>query len=139
MFISDRGSNIKKALEGHDILFCFGHRINNVLQQTFYQIIPTKEKETAVATTTAPKKRRITAHISSEDESSSEEDDEVYRKPSPSKQPEATTTLSSLAVKPKELLEMISAAKKLVKYVKLVKKIFCYEISGSFFFVDQHQ
>jgi hypothetical protein len=138
MFVSDRGSNIKKALEGHDILFCFGHRINNVLQRTFYQIIPTTKQVTAVATTTAPKKRRITAHISSEDEISAEDDDEVYRKPSPSKQPEATTTLSSLPVKPKELLEMISAAKKLVKYVKLVKKIFFMKYQDPFF-VDQHQ
>jgi hypothetical protein len=32
MFMSDHGSNIIKALEGHDLLFCFGHRTNNVLQ-----------------------------------------------------------------------------------------------------------
>jgi hypothetical protein len=122
MFISDRGSNIRKALEGHDILFCFGHRLNNILQRTFYQGTQKKEKALQAATTTVQKKRPIKACGSSDEENSSE-DDELYKKPSPSKQPEATTTLSSVPIKPKELLEMISASKSIVKYVKVVGNI----------------
>jgi len=122
MFVSDRGSNIKKALEGHDLLFCFGHRINNVLQRTFYQIVSKKKKEPQATTTTPRKKRRVKPRDSSDEENSSGDDGD-YRKPSPSKQPEATTTLALLPAKPKELLDMISASKDIVKYVKLVGNI----------------
>jgi len=123
MFVSDRGSNIKKALEGHDVLFCFGHRINNVLTRTFYQVGSWKKEEPQATTATPRKKRRIQIPDSSDDEGSSE-DDEVYKRPSPSKEPEATISLSSLPVIPKELLDMISASKAIVKYVKLVGNIF---------------
>lgn len=122
MFVSDRGSNIKKALEGHDVLFCFGHRINNVLTRTFYQV-GSQKKEPQPTTTTPRKRCRIQVPDSSDEEGSSE-DDEVYKRPSPSKEPEATTSLSSLPAKPKELLDMISASKAIVKYVKLVGDIF---------------
>ena len=122
MFVSDRGSNIKKALEGQDVLFCFGHRINNVLTRTFYQVGSSKKEEQQATTATPGKRRRIQVPDSSDEESS--EDDEVYKRPSPSKEPEATTSLASLPVKPKELLEMISASKAIVKYVKLVGNIF---------------
>lgn len=126
MFISDRGSNIRKALEGQDLLLCFGHRINNVLQRAFYQIKPTKREELQGAKTSVSRKRPIKESDTSDEEESS--DDELYKKPSPSKQPEATTSLSSLPAKPKELLDMISASKSIVKYVKLVRNIFLIEI-----------
>ena len=126
MLISDRGSNIKKALEGHDVLFCFGHRINNVLQKAFYQIKPRKGKEIEATTTMVSRKRPIKASDTSDEEDTS--DDEAYKKPSPSKQPEATTGLSSLPSKPKELLDMISASKSIVKYVKSVRNSFLNEI-----------
>ena len=122
MFISDRGSSIKKALEGQDVLFCFGHRVNNILQKTLYQIKPRKVKELRATTTIVSRKRPTKISDTSNDEDTS--DDEVYKKPSPSKQPEATTSLSSLPTKPKELLDMISTSKSIVKYVKLVRNIF---------------
>ena len=83
-----------------------------------------KKEVTKTATTiTTSKQRPIKAQSSSDEESSSDDDDEVYRKPSTSKQPEATTTLAALPVKPKELLDMITASKSIVKYVKLVRNI----------------
>jgi len=125
LFTSDRSSNIKKALEGQDILFCFGHCLNNILKKTFYQIKPKKEKQLqATTTTTVSRKRRAKELASSnEDDSSDDDDDDVYRKLSPSKQPEATTSLSSLPIKAKEILDMISASKSIMKYVKLVRNI----------------
>jgi hypothetical protein len=35
-FVSDRGSNIVKALEDYQMINCFPHRLNNVLKRTFY-------------------------------------------------------------------------------------------------------
>lgn len=125
MFVSDRGANIKKALEGHEVLFCFGHRINNILQRAFYQIKSKKDRELQGATTTTNvRKKRRAKSSSSSDEENSCDDDDICRKPSPSKQPEATTTFASLPTKPKELLDVISASKSIVKYVKLVRNIF---------------
>lgn len=119
MFMSDRGSNIIKALEGHDLLFCFGHRINNVLQRSFYQIISKKDKDKPVNTTSTSSKRRFAIQESSDEELDSD-NDEICTRPSPSKHPEAVVTFVDLPNKSKELLEMITAAKSLVKYVKLV-------------------
>jgi hypothetical protein len=119
MFMSDRGSNIIKALEGHDVLFCFGHRINNVLQRSFYQIIPKGDKEKTTNPTTTSSKRPLKIQDSSDEELDSDSD-EICKKPSPSKHPQAVVVYSKIPHKPKELLEMITASKSLVKYVKLV-------------------
>ncbi|CAF4007904.1 unnamed protein product, partial [Rotaria sp. Silwood1] len=101
-----------------------GHRINNILQKTFYQTKSTKEKElettTAAATTTTVSKKRRIKELDSSDEENSSDDDELYKKPSPSKQIEATTSLSLLPVKPKDVLDIILTSKSIVKYVKLV-------------------
>ena len=35
-FVSDRGSNLVKALENYQVINCFAHRLNNVLKRTFY-------------------------------------------------------------------------------------------------------
>lgn len=37
IWVSDRGSNIKKALEEEDVVFCACHRINNILENLFFQ------------------------------------------------------------------------------------------------------
>ncbi|CAF1419094.1 unnamed protein product [Adineta steineri] len=118
MFMSDRGSNIIKALEGHDLLFCFAHRINNVLQRSFYQIITKTKKEKTGNTTPCSTKRRLPVQDSS-DESADSDNDEICTRPSPSKHPQAVIVFSEVPSKPKELLEMITAAKSLVKYVKM--------------------
>ncbi|CAF1375258.1 unnamed protein product [Rotaria sordida] len=76
------------------------------------------ETTVAATTTTVSKKRRI-KELDSSDEENSSDDDELYKKPSPSKQIEATTSLSSLPVKPREVLDIILASKSIVKYVKL--------------------
>ncbi|CAF5164431.1 unnamed protein product, partial [Rotaria sp. Silwood1] len=73
----------------------------------------------AATTTTVSKKRRI-KELDSSDEENSSDDDELYKKPSPSKQIEATTSLSLLPVKPKDVLDIILTSKSIVKYVKLV-------------------
>ena len=37
VWVCDRRSNLKKALEKFTIVHCIAHRLNNVLQKTFYQ------------------------------------------------------------------------------------------------------
>lgn len=118
--MSDRGANIIKALEGHDVLFCFGHRMNNVLQRSFYQMSFKQSRESDTSGTRTASKRPLNTLDSSDEDSASEGEEEVSRRPSPSKQPEATTLLTNLPNQAKDLLEVISASKSLVKYVKLV-------------------
>ena len=36
-FMSDRGANLVKALREYDTLFCFLHRVNNILKRAFFQ------------------------------------------------------------------------------------------------------
>ncbi|CAM2699933.1 unnamed protein product [Rotaria socialis] len=82
LFVSDRVSNIKKSLEGQDVLFCFGHRLNNILQKAFYQVKGAPEKKCQAITTATPvsKKRRTSTPESSDGETSSDDDDELYKK-----------------------------------------------------------
>lgn len=42
-FVSDRGSNLVKALENFNVIHCFLHRLNNILKRTFYSA-GTREK-----------------------------------------------------------------------------------------------
>ncbi|CAM4847109.1 unnamed protein product, partial [Rotaria magnacalcarata] len=118
LFMSDRGSNIIKALEGHDVLFCFGHRINNVLQRAFYQTGPKQDKQANNGLAVTPVKRRIDIQDISDEELDSDVED-IYKRPSPSRHHEATIILSKLPNEPKELLGVIVVSKSLVKYVKL--------------------
>ena len=104
------------------MIYCFAHRINNVLKLAFYQTPQKKEKQKIVASTTPTKrqsKKSKMARDSSSDNSSSEDDPTT---PSPSKYVEANTLLSELSSKSKEILTTITASKNLVKYVKLVSK-----------------
>ncbi|CAF4282376.1 unnamed protein product [Rotaria magnacalcarata] len=101
-FTTDRGSNILKALKGYPVVYCFAHRINNVLKLAFYQTAQKKEKQNLIVTTT-PSKNKLKqveyANDTSSDDSSSEDD---VPTPSPSKYIEANTTMSNLSTKAKE-------------------------------------
>lgn len=109
-------------------MFCFGHRITNILQKAFNQTKSAKDKEleTTATTRAAPNVSRkgYIQELVSSDEDDGSDDDEQYEKPSPSKQVDAATTLAELPVKPKELLSTISTSKSIVKYVKLVRIFF---------------
>jgi hypothetical protein len=36
-YVTDRGSNFRKAFRSHKILHCVAHRLNNILKRYFYQ------------------------------------------------------------------------------------------------------
>lgn len=104
------------------MIYCFAHRINNVLKLAFYQTAQKKERKVLKASTT-PAKRQLRKYqmvCDSSSDSSSSEDDTTT--PSPSKYVEANTFMLDISSKAKEILTTIKTCKKLVKYVKLVSK-----------------
>jgi hypothetical protein len=105
---------------GQPVIKCFAHRINNILKKGFYQQEKKKEARTTLISTTplSKGKKSKTIIYSSSDSSSSEDETST---PSPSKYVAANTFLSELKPKSKELLDIITTCKQLVKYVKLVK------------------
>ncbi|CAF3329824.1 unnamed protein product [Rotaria sp. Silwood2] len=52
VFVTDRGSNFVKGLDGFTVLFCTAHRLNNILKHTFYQNLPKEKKNDKNKTTT---------------------------------------------------------------------------------------
>jgi hypothetical protein len=132
--MSDRGTNLIKALQGYQTLFCFPHRMNNVLKRGFFQLrsnrTSTKTSATVPATTSlAPD---IGTNDSSDSNSSTDEE-EVFK---PTKQinkkkrkKESSVTngndpmklkFEDLPVKAQEIIETIKQCKKLVRYIKKV-------------------
>jgi hypothetical protein len=45
VWVTDRGSNIKKILEEYEVVFCSAHRVNNVLAKVFFQVEKRKKKK----------------------------------------------------------------------------------------------
>ena len=43
-FVTDRGSNFKKAFHSHSVLYCAAHRLNNILKRCFYHTDKKKKK-----------------------------------------------------------------------------------------------
>jgi hypothetical protein len=93
------------------------------LQKGFYQTPQKKEKQIEMISktwvATKEKRSKITIQQSSSDDTSSEDE---TRATSPSKYIAANTSLLELAPKARELLDLITACKELVKYVKIVSK-----------------
>lgn len=56
IWVSDRGSNIKKTLEEEEVVFCSGHRVNNILEKLFFQ---NEEKNKREAKKKTQQKRRL--------------------------------------------------------------------------------
>ena len=142
----DRGANLIKALQGYEVLFCFAHRLNNVLKRGFFQSktnrtsTKTPKTATSVAATTTSAVD-IDSNHSSSSNSSTEEDEEVLvptRKIKKKKQKQKQKQQSSvtnddnqmklnfndLSVKAQEIIETIKQCKKLVRYIKKVVYFF---------------
>ncbi|CAF4902987.1 unnamed protein product, partial [Rotaria socialis] len=83
-FVSDRGANLVRALRNYDTLFCYPHRLNNILKCAFFQSKSNKEQQTKTSTTLARtsliSNTTVTNEIDQENEdnaySSSSTDDE---------------------------------------------------------------
>ncbi|CAF1331276.1 unnamed protein product [Rotaria sordida] len=134
VFVTDRGSNFVKGLDGFTVLFCTAHRLNNILKLTFYQnfskekgsdrskttttIIERTEK-TPNKTTTTKTTIQASPEIHSEVEITDDEDNyDTNESETDDDIDYSSVTISSLPPSAKEILNTIHYCKALVKYTK---------------------
>ncbi|CAF1155607.1 unnamed protein product [Adineta steineri] len=130
-FMSDRGANLIKALEDYETLFCFPHRINNVLKRAFFQL-PVHRIKTNPPATTQPSASTTSVNNLNDSHESASEDEEILqptkriRKKKQTKKQSSSTDvndpmkldLKDLPVVAREIIETIKQCKKLVRYIK---------------------
>ena len=148
--ITDRGSSFVKAFAQYEPLYCFGHRINNILKIGFFQ--QQKKKKTqenqlrttdiigatmSISVTTDSMDQNETLSSSSESESSELEQEEEQqqknesneystlvirkiKKSSSRKESAQKLLVDNIPSEAKQVLFILKQAKKLVNYVKLV-------------------
>lgn len=135
IWVCDRGSNLKKALEKFTVVHCVAHRLNNVLQHTFYQDAINKTKKDVVFGD------YYIEHDEDEDDESSDneteeieefcEDEELIDKrtkainyaSTATGRTNPTTSLAQLSADAKRVLATIIQCKELVKHIKKVDLI----------------
>ncbi|CAF1110190.1 unnamed protein product [Adineta ricciae] len=133
IWVCDRGSNLKKALDKFTVVHCIGHRLNNILQKTFYQAETSKAKKDIAfgdlyVTIAEDEDDEISGCESEEASSDSDIDEKLLDKrtkninyaSSISNKNNATTTIAQLPSDAKRLLITIIHSKELVQYVKKV-------------------
>ena len=146
--ITDRGSNFIKCFAKYEPIYCFGHRLNNVLKLCFFHHQKKKKKVhlttndisvvSEPASTTADSVVRNEDLSDSSESNSSESEQEIdveqqnksnqsllVIQPRHKKKPTAANSAQKMPVEnappeAKKVLFMLKQAKKLVKYVKLV-------------------
>ena len=134
--MSDRGANLVKALRDYETLFCFLHRINNILKRGFFQL-KSKQKPSQ-SSTTAPPPPPVSKsnHDDSCQSASSTEDEEAFvptlqiKKKKQKKKQETRIPidpmkleLKDLPLEAQEIIETIEQCKKLVRYIKKVSNV----------------
>ena len=137
-FVIDGGTNLVKALKPYRSLYCYGHRLNNVLKRSFFQSNKKKRKnETAdvQAPTVQSNKKQTDSDLST---STSDDDIETVLPIAKRKTKTKVTAgaVQSITTDPRKLeltdmepaaqkvIETIVNCKKLVKFVKKVNKLF---------------
>ncbi len=133
IWVCDRGSNLKKALEKFNVVHCIAHRLNNVLQKTFYQAETNKAKKGIAfgdyyLDPVEDEDDQISQSDSEEEEDVSFDDDKLIDKrtrsvnhttTAPSRN-NATNVLAQLPSEAKRALVTVIHSKELVKYIKKV-------------------
>ncbi|CAM4984349.1 unnamed protein product [Rotaria socialis] len=138
VWVSDRGSNFKKALAKFTVLHCIAHRLKNVLQHTFYQSQMNKVKQDAVfADYYASSMEDEDDYVSdndTEDDISFSDDEALIDKRiknrnnfyATSTRNTLNNTITQLPSDAKRVLVTIIQCKDLVKYIKKVRRISTY-------------
>ncbi|CAF4667093.1 unnamed protein product [Rotaria sp. Silwood2] len=149
-FVTDRGSNLIKAMMAFHVLFCIAHRLNNVLKKTFYQetkkkkktispaknltistsvhrteIPPTKTETTTITTRTLA---QASPELSDEDVeitdgTETEDSSDEVSDIDDDEIDYTATTIDTLPASAKVILDVIKDCKSLVKYVKKVRRL----------------
>lgn len=144
VFVTDRGSNFIKGLDGFTVLFCTAHRLNNILKHTFYQNLSKQKKNDKNKTTTTtviertektPNKiTKYTTKIEASPEIDSPmglfDDEDDYESDDSEISDDdddddiiidyLSTTIYDLPTSAREILDTIRHCKALVKYTKKV-------------------
>ncbi|CAF2076585.1 unnamed protein product, partial [Rotaria magnacalcarata] len=144
--VSDRGSNFVAAFRDSQPLFCFGHRLNNIVKTTFFGNINNKKKPTSNAPTTVNRNVAIVsttikpnddnilhANDVSTSEQSSEDDDDYVLPSIPVKQKSRAIhgnssynnhklvrkmSIHDIPLEAHNVIIALSQCKKIVKYIK---------------------
>ena len=132
IWVCDRGSNLKKALEKFPVVHCIGHRLNNTLQKIFFQAETTKAKMDIAfgeyyLDVIDDEDDQISENDSEKDEELIDDDKLIgkrnqsvnYTSAIPGRN-NATATLAQLSADAKRILVTIIHCKELVQYVKTV-------------------
>ncbi|CAF3158582.1 unnamed protein product [Rotaria socialis] len=131
IWVCDRESNLKKALEKYTVVHCVAHRLNKVLQQTFYQAEMNKVKNDVTFgdnyIDSAEDEDDQMSESESEEIEESFDDEELIDKQTKafnvskiSSSINPSATLSQLSADAKRVLVTIIHCKQLVKYIKKV-------------------
>lgn len=128
--MSDRGSNLVKALRDYDTLFCFLHRVNNILKRSFFQL--SNQKVSIASSTTAT----TTTEDSGDQSASCTEDEDIFvptipirtrrkkaKEQTSSSYDPMTMHYHQLPIEAQEVIRTIEHCKNLVRYVKKVSKL----------------
>jgi hypothetical protein len=142
--ITDKGANFVKAFALYNPLYCFGHRLNNILKICFFQVIKNKKDQNNLNSlndnSTTRKKTNVTPVIlgensSSDSDSDSELDEENqelnviiedtlinFQKKKSRTTATAAQKMSVDDIPPeaKKIILLLKQTKDLVKYVKQV-------------------
>lgn len=133
-FMSDRGANLVKALREYDTLFCFLHRINNVLKRAFFQSRNQQNRSNKQKSTQSS---ASSSKIIDKDDCSSDsptEDEELFmptvqikqkklkkKQQSKTSDDEVKLQFENLPAEAQEIIENIEKCKNLVRYIKKVR------------------
>ena len=132
--MSDRGANLVKGLRDYETLFCFLHRINNVLKRSFFQLSSQRKKSDSTNTTHPSAASVLNGNENDDHHSTSSTDDEEtfiptiqVRKKRKNKDASSTIDdsmklkLKDFPVEGQKIIETIEQCKRLVRYVKKVR------------------
>ena len=147
--VSDRGSNFVAAFRDFNPLFCFAHRLNNIVKLTFFQNVKKKKKQTSNGLTSAATTASDRANFNERNaappngnndlssEETSEDEEEVNLLPAipmirkkrknksslTNNQPESSYKMSidDIPLAARSVLNALTKCKKIVKFIKKVR------------------
>ncbi|CAF4557748.1 unnamed protein product [Rotaria socialis] len=127
-FASDRGANLVRALRNYDTLFCYPHRLNNILKRAFFQSKSNKEQQTKTSSTLACtsliSNTTVTNEIDQENEdnvyssSSTDNEDDKVEPTLPINNKLRKMKFEDLTLAAQEIIKTVTRCKKLVEFVK---------------------
>jgi len=144
VWVTDRGSNIKKVLEEYEVVFCACHRINNILEKVFFQTEKKKNKKKKKNEQSNNEVQEDEVEKMSDSEQSSEDNDDnaadldqpqrINQRQQQNQQKNTNRTSAAVTItmnhltileseippEAKRVVDLVVTSKQLVKYVKLV-------------------